>query len=129
MRSSLGHKTHKQRGRGRDFYTMHALCALYGTFCTSNSRACVLCSIRHSLHIKLSGMCFVLYTAHFAHQTPQCTFCGLYSMFCKSNAWMADLSTIVFWLLHKCVLHPSTVDDHTIRTTTSRKTTSFLIHL
>ena len=43
-------------------------CAVYGTFCTSNSQAYILCSIQHFLHIKLSSTHFVLYTALFAHQ-------------------------------------------------------------
>ena len=70
-------------------------CAVYGSFCmsisqvyvlccfcTSNSQAYVLCSIWHFLHIKLSGVHFVLYMALFAHQTLRCAFRALYGTFC-----------------------------------------------
>ena len=52
----------------------------------SNSWACILCSIRHFLHIKLSGVHFVLYRALIAHQTLKRAFCALYGTFCTSNS-------------------------------------------
>ena len=61
-----------------------AFCALYGTFCTSYRQACVLCSIRHFLHIIPSSVRFVLYTALFAHHTVKRAFCALYGTFCTS---------------------------------------------
>ena len=64
----------------------HTFCALYSTFCTSNSAAYILCSIQHFLHIKLCRVHFVLYTALFAHQTLPHTFCALYSTLCTSNS-------------------------------------------
>ena len=62
-------------GGGRTF------CALYSTFCTWMSQTYILCSIRHFLHMDVSGVHFVLYTALFAHGCLGRTFCALYGIF------------------------------------------------
>ena len=86
--------------------------ALYGTFCTSHSQAYISCSIRHFLHVLLSGVHFVLYTALFArptlrrtfralfaHQTLKRTFCALYGTFCTSNS-QAYISCSIWQFLY-----------------------------
>ena len=52
-------------------------CAVWSTFCTSHSRAYILCCIEHFLHVSLLGVHFVLYGALFAHLTLGRTFCAV----------------------------------------------------
>ena len=51
-------------------------CAVWSTFCTSYSRACILYCMEHFLHIPLSCVHFVLYMAVFIHHTLKHTFCA-----------------------------------------------------
>ena len=79
--------------------------SVYGTFCTSHSRAYILCCIEHFLHFTLH---FVLYTAVFVHQTIKHTLCArciLYGSFCtciskylsQNVSWL----WVCMWLLFK----------------------------
>ena len=80
-------------------------CALYGTFCTWLSRAYILRSIRHFLHMAVSdvhayilcpirhflymdvlGVHFVLYTVLYVHHTVKCTFYAENGSFCTSHS-------------------------------------------
>ena len=70
-------------------------CALYGTFCTWMSRAYILCSIQYFLHLAVSGVHFVLYTALFAHGSLGRTFCAQYGTFCT---WMSQAYILCAWL-------------------------------